>query len=323
MRAAEGGESIERVLRERHGGAHVLLVDDNLVNQELATELLRIVHLRSDVAGDGRRAVEMAAQGRYDLILMDMQMPEMDGLEATRALRAMPGLDRTPIIAMTASAFGADRAACIAAGMNDHLGKPVHPALLYDTLLRWLDESRTEIASADHAKPARDGQVPREVADRHDTGGGRLEDELASVPGLDVERGLCFFAGRHASYVKALRHFAGLFPEGLAAVGDFIAGRPGASREAVRREVHSFGGASAALGALDAERSARRIDALLRERPSAAETAEEPGLRAELEALHALAATLLARLRQALGPAPGQELRAALEWASPDRPERP
>jgi len=315
LRAAEGGDSIERVLRERHGGANVLLVDDNLVNQELATELLRIVDLRSDVAGDGRRAVEMASQGRYDLILMDMQMPEMDGLEATRVLRAMPGLDRTPIIAMTASAFGADRAACIAAGMNDHLGKPVHPAVLYDTLLRWLDESRAEIARAATSNPGQEGHIPGEVHGHPR----RLEDELARVPGLDVERGLCFFAGRHASYVKALRHFAGLFPEGLAAVGDFLARHPGATREAVRREVHSFGGASAALGALDAERSARRIDALLREKPSAAETADEPGLRAELEAIHAQAATLLARLRQALGPAP--ELRASLESASPDRPE--
>src|SRR5262249_55033046 len=156
-----------------------------------------------DVASDGRRAVEMATHGNYDLILMDMQMPEMDGLEATRALRAQPALDRTPIIAMTASAFGADRSACIAAGMNDHLGKPVHPAVLYDTLLRWLDESRAE-ASASGAMPPGAGGTTRHAA----AGNGRLEDELARVPGLDVARGLEFFAGRRASYVKALRHFA-------------------------------------------------------------------------------------------------------------------
>ena len=69
-------------------------------------------------------------------------MPEMDGLEATRLIRAVPELDATPIVAMTASAFGADRDACLAAGMNDHIGKPVNPATLYETLLRWLDESR-------------------------------------------------------------------------------------------------------------------------------------------------------------------------------------
>jgi two-component system sensor histidine kinase/response regulator len=322
---AESGESIERVLRERHRGARVLVVDDNLVNQELATELLRIVDLRSEVAGDGRRAVEMASQARYDLILMDMQMPDMDGLEATRALRTMPALERTPIIAMTASAFGADRAACIAAGMNDHLGKPVHPAVLYDTLLRWLDESRVEIAGAAGSSPPAGSAMPAGMARPSGSPGGRLEDELARVPGLDVARGLCFFAGRHASYAMALRHFADLFPEGLVAVGDFLARRPGASREAVGREVHSFGGASAALGALDAERSARRIAALLRDEPSGAGTAGEPGLRAELEAIHALAATLLTRLRQALGEVPQEpgDLRAGPGSASTGRPAPP
>jgi two-component system sensor histidine kinase/response regulator len=119
-------------------GARVLLAEDNAINQEVAKELLRVAGYEVDVADNGRRAIEMARTGGYDLILMDVQMPELDGIEASRQIRAMSGLSRIPIIAMTANAFAEDRAACLAAGMNDHVAKPVHAATLYDTLARWL-----------------------------------------------------------------------------------------------------------------------------------------------------------------------------------------
>jgi len=119
-------------------GARVLLAEDNAINQEVARELLRAAGCEVDVADNGRRAIEMARAGGYDLILMDVQMPELDGIEASRQIRAMSGLSRIPIIAMTANAFAEDRAACLAAGMNDHVAKPVHAATLYETLARWL-----------------------------------------------------------------------------------------------------------------------------------------------------------------------------------------
>jgi CheY-like chemotaxis protein len=133
----------ESLLRERHAGCRVLLAEDNPVNQEVASAMLEVVGLTVDVVGDGAKAVAAVLARDYDLVLMDMQMPLMDGLTATRAIRAsgVRGVDRLPIIAMTANAFSEDRQSCLAAGMDDHVAKPVHADALYATLLRWLSRS--------------------------------------------------------------------------------------------------------------------------------------------------------------------------------------
>ncbi len=118
---------------------HVLLVEDNLVNQRVSLRLLEKVGCRVDVAGNGLEAIDCAARRAYDLILMDCQMPEMDGLTATSMIRTGCALNRgTPIVALTAHALPEDREACFRAGMNDYLSKPVHPQVLYKMLDRWV-----------------------------------------------------------------------------------------------------------------------------------------------------------------------------------------
>jgi two-component system sensor histidine kinase/response regulator len=122
----------------RTQGALVLLVEDNEINQEVAFGQLEDAKVQVDLAENGEIAVRMVQAKKYDLVLMDMQMPVMDGLEATRTIRLDPRFEDLPIIAMTANAMAADRDRCLEAGMNDHIAKPIEPEELFRVLAQWI-----------------------------------------------------------------------------------------------------------------------------------------------------------------------------------------
>lgn len=131
-------QSLVAILARDFGGRRVLLVEDEPVNRMVAEEFLRGTGLTIDIAEDGLQAVEKVRETLYDLIFMDMRMPKMDGLEASRQIRRIVGRETVPIVAMTANAFSEDRAKCLQAGMDDFLSKPVRPGELFATLLKWL-----------------------------------------------------------------------------------------------------------------------------------------------------------------------------------------
>ena len=131
------GDAAAILLRD-FPGKRILLAEDDPVNQVVVCMGLEETGLSIDCAADGAQALEKAKTEVYDLVLMDMQMPRMDGISATIAIRALPGYSQVPIIAFTANAFLDDRQRCLAAGMNDFLAKPVYPELLCSTTLQWL-----------------------------------------------------------------------------------------------------------------------------------------------------------------------------------------
>ena len=129
-------------IREQIGGSTILLAEDNSINQQVAVEILTAVGLNVDIAANGLEAINKVLETPYDLVLMDIQMPEMDGYTATGRIRNIPRFKDLPIIAMTAHAMSGDREKCLAAGMNDYVTKPIDKKQLFRTLIRWVEQSK-------------------------------------------------------------------------------------------------------------------------------------------------------------------------------------
>jgi PAS domain S-box-containing protein len=275
-------------LRRQAPGQRVLLAEDNPINQEVALELLRSVGLQVDLAHHGAQAVSLALAQPYQAVLMDVQMPEMDGLEATVALRAA-GFSG-PIIAMTANAFSEDRATCLAAGMNDHVAKPVDPEALYQSLLRWLpDPGRA---------PAPLVATPQ-VADN-------TPAWLLQVPAVNAGLALRGVAGRQDTLQRLLQRFVQHYGPGLPALLQRTDDATSTTL-AWRQAAHSLQGACGAIGASALQAHARAFEIALltpaaAEGPTAApaaSTAETQHTNAGVGPRHFSATSLLALQAQA------------------------
>ncbi len=229
-------------------GLRILLVEDNAINRRLAVSILEAAGIKVDTANDGRSAVETVEAARYDAVLMDIHMPEIDGYVATRIIRKKPGCAEVPIIAMTADAMAGAQEKCIEVGMNDYVSKPIDTNQLFSVLARW-----TKFKPADRPANGAAGI----------TGSEPTPPDLAlKIPGVDVREGLKRLGGNQALFSELLLDFCETYAESDKEIRGALSND---DMEAARRLVHNIKGTAGNLSAVSLNFAAAQLEKGLRQ----------------------------------------------------------
>jgi PAS domain S-box-containing protein len=316
----DAGATVEGEKTTRLRGARILLTEDNDINQQIAVELLEGVGAAVRIANNGREAVEILSNGTqpppFDVVLMDLQMPEMDGYQATARLRSDTRFVTLPIIAMTAHATIEERQRCLAAGMNDHISKPIDPCNLFETVGRFYKPPQN-VATADRTagfsplqptKGENSGDSPSlpvtAELKRTEVRAPQPSEDFPSMIGLDMEDGLNRVAGNRKLYLKLLRQF---IEQQGPAVRQIAAALATGDIALAERQAHTLKGVAGNIGARQVQTAAGALEKLIHARAAAGEMDS-----ARLQAEAALD-LLIAHLKEVLnGSAPETRTQAAV-----------
>jgi two-component system, sensor histidine kinase and response regulator len=239
---------------DRVRGAHILLVEDNEINQQVASETLEQEGFFIDVAENGLVAVEKLGQKEYELVLMDLQMPVMDGYEATKVIRSDDRFSELPIVAMTADAMTGVRGQVEKVGMNDYVTKPINPKQLWEALVKWIKPGEREL---------REGFTPAGKVDSPEAGGKKAaEITIPEIEGIDIEDGLSRVGGNKKLFRELLVKFRRDFADSTTQIREQLAAGDSTT---VERTAHTVKGASGNLGAKPLQEKATALDAALKE----------------------------------------------------------
>ena len=239
-------------LEERIGAisdASVLLVEDNALNQEVAVGLLAEANLNVEIAENGQEALDMLDKRDYDVVLMDVQMPVMDGYTATREIRKQQRFEKLPILAMTANAMQQDYDACMASGMNDHIAKPIDPRDLFGKLLKWVQPKSGKKNNAGTKKPAASKT--------------KVKVALPKIDGVDVELGLRRVLGKLPRYIKMLHSYVASQEHAPASIREALDVR---DYETAERLAHTAKGVAGNIGATELQATAAVLERLIKEK---------------------------------------------------------
>ncbi|MBF0337524.1 MAG: response regulator [Nitrospirae bacterium] len=273
MTAINGNiQSQYKTVADKHGridlssiaGARILLVEDNDLNQQVAIELLTEGGFVTDLAENGEIALKMVCENRYDIVLMDMQMPVMDGITATGELRKLKEYANLPILAMTANAMVSDREKCLAAGMNDHVAKPIDPDELFNRLLRWIPPlNKPGVVKSAPIKP--------DAAAVQSAASAKPDEQLAplyAIDGLDVTNGLRRVLGKPSSYLSLLKKFVAGQANAPEEINTALSeGR----RNDAERIAHTVKGTAGNIGAMRVQERASKLEAAIKHNEPAEE----------------------------------------------------